>query len=288
MDQTGCRIAILGLDHRYSALACIPTLARDPRIKIAGIAHHQLARAQKVASDSGVERVVAEPAALLEDKSIDAVAIFTRTDRVPGLCIAAAQAGKHILTIKPLSARLTRPRPLSAQCGRRECVCCRPKGSASGAGGVPSSSMVSEGRLGEIAFARCSVSAGLPWSWPDDPKPGWFVDPARCGGWIDHTIYQIDRLRWILGGEVEFVRGNAPRLATRTCKSRTGALPWWNSRAGRLRSFATTGSCHAGPCSRISSRSRTPWAWFGSISSRTAYRLPRRHCNGAPLTAGGR
>ena len=51
MDKTGCRIAILGLDHWYSALGYIPALARDPRITIAGIAHHELKRAQKVASD---------------------------------------------------------------------------------------------------------------------------------------------------------------------------------------------------------------------------------------------
>ena len=293
MDKTGCRIAILGLDHWYSALAYIPALARDPRIKIAGIAHHELARAQKVASDFGVERVVAEPAALLEDRSIDAVAIFTSTDRVPDLCIAAAQAGKHILTIKPLACTLDEATAV-VRAVRATGVRLLPTEGV-GAGGRRGPvelvrSMVSEGRLGEIAFARCSVSAGLPWSWPDDPKPGWFVDPARCagGGWIDHAIYQIDRLRWILGREVESVRGNAPRLATRTCKSRTGALPWWNSRAGRLQSFATTGSCQAGPCSRISSRSPAPRAWFGSISSRTAYRLPRRHCDGAPLTAGGR
>lgn len=212
MDKTGCRIAILGLDHWYSALAYIPALARDPRIKIAGIAHHELARAQKVASDSGVERVVAEPAALLEDRSIDAVAIFTSTDRVPDLCIAAAQAGKHILTIKPLACTLDEATAV-VRAVRATGVRLLPTEGV-GAGGRRGPvelvrSMVSEGRLGEIAFARCSVSAGLPWSWPDDPKPGWFVDPARCagGGWIDHAIYQIDRLRWILGREVESVRG---------------------------------------------------------------------------------
>lgn len=212
MDKTGCRIAILGLDHWYSALAYIPALARDPRIKIAGIAHHEFARAQKVASDFGVERVVAEPAALLEDKSIDAVAIFMSTDRVPDLCIAAAQAGKHILTIKPLARTLDEATAVVGAIRAMGVRLLPTEGVGAGGRRGPVElvrSMVSEGRLGEIAFARCSVSAGLPWSWPDNPKPGWFVDPARCagGGWIDHAIYQIDRLRWILGREVESVRG---------------------------------------------------------------------------------
>ena len=212
MDKTACRIAILGLDHWYSALTYIPALARDPRIKIAGIAHHDLSRAHNVGADFGVDRVVAVPAALLEDKSIDAVAIFTSTDRVPGLCIAAAQAGKHILTIKPLARTLDEATAVVAAV-RATGVHLLPTEGV-GLGGRRGSvelvrSMVSEGRFGEVAFARCSISAGLPWSWPDDPKPGWFVDPARCagGGWIDHAIYQIDRLRWILGREVRSVQG---------------------------------------------------------------------------------
>jgi predicted dehydrogenase len=212
MDKTACRIAILGLDHWYSALSYIPALARDPRIRIVGIAHHHLARAQKVASDSGVDRVVAEPAALLDDKSIDAVAIFTSTDRVPGLCIAAAQAGKHILTIKPLARTLDEATAIVAAVRAAGVHLLPSEGVGLGGRRGPVElvrTMVAEGRFGEVAFARCSVSAGLPWSWPDDPKPGWFVDPARCagGGWIDHAIYQIDRLRWMLGREVESVKG---------------------------------------------------------------------------------
>jgi predicted dehydrogenase len=57
------------------------------------------------------------------------------------------------------------------------------------------------------------VSAAVPRSWPDDFAPGWFVDPAKCagGGWIDHAIYEIDRLRWVLGREVESVSGVTAR-----------------------------------------------------------------------------
>lgn len=54
MKKTGCRIAILDLGHWYSALAYTSAFAGDPRIKISGITHHDLVRAQKVASDSGV------------------------------------------------------------------------------------------------------------------------------------------------------------------------------------------------------------------------------------------
>jgi predicted dehydrogenase len=212
MDKTGCRIAILGLDHWYSALLFIPAFASEPRIEIAGIAHRDLPRARKVAAQYEVGRVVAEPAALIDDKSIDAVAVFASTDRNPGLCIAAAQAGKHILAIKPIARTLGEATEVLAavRAARVHLLSSEAVGPGGRRGPVELvRRLVLEGRLGEVAFARCSISAGLPQSWPDDTTPGWFVDPKRCagGGWIDHAVYQIDRLRWILGRDVESVWG---------------------------------------------------------------------------------
>ncbi|MGA3031625.1 MAG: Gfo/Idh/MocA family oxidoreductase [Candidatus Limnocylindrales bacterium] len=212
MAKTSCRIAILGLDHWYSALLFIPAFAAEPRIELAGIAHSDLKRAREVASQVGVNRVVADPAELIADPSIGAVAIFTSTDSTSRLCVAAARAGKHVVAIKPVARTLDEATDVLAAvraAGIRlmptECI---------GPGGRRGPvelvrRLVSDGRLGEVAFARCSISAGLPRSWPDDSSPGWFVDPAKCagGGWIDHAVYEIDRLRWALGREVESVWG---------------------------------------------------------------------------------
>jgi predicted dehydrogenase len=212
MSVGGCRIAVLGLDQWYSALLFLPAFVQEPRIEIAGVAHGDLARAQQIASQLDVSRVVAEPAELIDDPSIDAVVTFTSTDLNPGLCIAAAEAGKHVLAIKPIARTLEEATAVLhavRSAGIRLLTM-----EAAGPGGRRGPvevvrRLVSEGRLGDVAFARCSISAALPQSWPDDPTPGWFVDPMRCagGGWIDHAIYEIDRLRWVLGREVETVSG---------------------------------------------------------------------------------
>jgi len=209
MDKRVCRVAILGLDHWYSAQLLLPALASEPRVVIAGIAHSDLARGRRVASQVGVTLVVEEPAALLDDETIDAVAIFTSTDRNPGLCIAAAQAGKHVLSAKPMARTLNEATKVLAAV-RAAGVRLLPAEALSRWGPADFvRGWVSEGRLGDVVFARSSISAGLPQSWPDDTAPGWFVDPGRCagGGWIDHAIYEIDRLRWVLGREVESVSG---------------------------------------------------------------------------------
>jgi predicted dehydrogenase len=73
---------------------------------------------------------------------------------------------------------------------------------------------VEQGRLGRLTSASLSIWAGLPRRWPDDPDPGWFVDPARTagGGWIDHAVYQVDMLRWLLGEEIVSVTGQTANL----------------------------------------------------------------------------
>ncbi len=212
MGRTGCRIAILGLDHWYSALLFVPGLAAEPRIEIAGIAHGDLARAHEVASQIGVGRVVADPAELIDDPSIDAVATFASTDQNPGLCIAAAKAGKHVLAIKPMARTLDEATEVLRAVRGAGVIFMSTEAFGPGGRRGPVEAvrlLVSSGQLGDVSFARCSVSAGLPGSWPDEQDPGWFVDPARCagGGWIDHAVYQIDRLRWALGREVQSVSG---------------------------------------------------------------------------------
>jgi predicted dehydrogenase len=212
MTATRCRIAILGLDHWYSALLFIPAFAAEPRIEIAGIAHRDAERARAVAAQVGVERVVADPAELIADPSVDAVATFTSTDQNPGLCLAAARAGKHVLAIKPMARTLDEATGVlrAVRAAGVQFMSTEAFGPGGRRGPVEAvRGLVAAGRLGDPSFARCSVSAALPRSWPDDFAPGWFVDPARGagGGWIDHAIYEIDRLRWVLGREVESVSG---------------------------------------------------------------------------------
>lgn len=209
MSRTGCRIAVLGLDHWYSALLLIPSFAQDPRVEIAGIADSDLDHAREVAAQFGVRRVVEDPAALIGDQTIDAAAVFMSTDRNPGLYVAAAQAGKHVLAAKPIARTLEEATEVLAAV-RTTGVHLLPGELMNRWGPAPHvRQLVRDGALGDIMFARCSHSAGLPWSWPDDAAPGWFADPERSAGgaWVDHAIYQIDRLRWVLGREVESVSG---------------------------------------------------------------------------------
>jgi predicted dehydrogenase len=92
---------------------------------------------------------------------------------------------------------------------------------------------VDRGAFGRLVSVSATLWAGLPQRWPDDPDPGWWADPRRTpgGGWIDHAIYDVDLLRWLLGEEVVLAAGIAANQKFPACRSRTSAPPCSSSSA---------------------------------------------------------
>jgi predicted dehydrogenase len=216
MTASKLRIGLVGLDHWYTALSLAQQLARHERWELAGIADPDIDHAREAARRAGVPDLAGDdPTRLLEDDSIDVIASFISVDRNPEICVAAADRGKHLLSIKPLARTLDEATAI-VDAVRRNGVRFLPAESRSRLS--PQSQQLrewfGEGRLGRLLTASFSLWASLPKGWPDASDPGWFADPGRTpgGGWIDHSIYSIDLLRWLLGEEVASVAGVVANL----------------------------------------------------------------------------
>lgn len=204
------RFGIAGLDHWYSAIPFARALAADERVELVRIAHSDATRAHSVAAKAGSPRVTDSIDELIQDPSIDVIASFSSADQNPQVCVAAANAGKHIISAKPMARTLEEADEVVTAVQRAGVVFipgeCRSRESELGqllAGWVHS------GRLGTITSGSFTLSGSLPQSWPGEEDGGWWVDPARTpgGGWIDHSIYQLDRMRWLLNENVASVSG---------------------------------------------------------------------------------
>jgi len=215
VQSTGVRIGLIGLDHWYSAFPFAAAVAAHDEATLVAVADADPERAREVARRNGVERVTARWEELVEDPEIDAIASFISVDRNPAVCIAAARSGKHILSIKPLALTLPEASAIREAVHEADVVFLP----AESRGRLAEQNQrlkgwLAEGRLGRILTAGFSLWAGIPQRWPGDPDPGWFADAQRApgGGWIDHSIYHIDLLRWLLGSEVQQVSGRAGKL----------------------------------------------------------------------------
>ena len=201
------RVALIGVDHWYSALPLADGAGSREWLELAGVWDADPARAAEVAGKYGVPRVEADWRTLVDDPGIDAVMSFVSPELNHAVCLAAAKAGKHIIANKPLALRLQDASEVVAAV-HDSGVHFLPAESRQrlGPGWQFVREWLSDGRL---TSASMTIWAGLPSRWPGDPDPGWFADPARTlgGGWVDHAIYQVDVLRWLLGEEVVAISG---------------------------------------------------------------------------------
>lgn len=215
MTTSPLRVGIVGLDHWYWAFSFAQAIVSSSRAEIVAIADRNLEHAHEAAKRFGVERVTADPRELIEDQQIDVIASFVSIDQNPSICIAAAEQGKHLFSVKPMARTLAEATQI-LDAVRRAGVIFIPAESTNRDAAQPQQikHWIAEGKLGRIITATYNQHAGLPQRWPGEGDSGWFIDPDRApgGGWIDHAIYHIDMLRWLLDDEVQSVSGRTERL----------------------------------------------------------------------------
>ncbi len=205
------RIAVLGLDHWYAAIPFARAVAGYPDAELVVIADTHAAHAREVAAELDVAWS-ADPLATIHRDDVDAVACFTSVDRSPALCIAAARAGKHIVSVKPLAIDLASADQVI------EAV------EGSGVVFVPSEARRTSplalrlrelvDAIGPLVSGSFAMNSAVPSPWMGERGKSWWLDPTRApgGAWLDHAVYQIDRMLWLFDSPVRTVSGIAGRL----------------------------------------------------------------------------
>jgi predicted dehydrogenase len=246
MTTAPIRIGVTGLDHWYWAFSFAGAVSGHAGAAIVAVADADAARAGTYARRYGVARTTTHVQELIDDDSIDLIASFISVDQNPAVCIAAARAGKHILSVKPLARTLPEASEIrnAVQAAAVHFIPAEATWRLS-AQNQQLRHWIAEGRLGTMLTGSFSLWSSLPRSWPNEGEqvmswpqipgcdqgvswpeegpagprpaiaaPGWYIDPQRApgGAWIDHSVYQIALLRWLLEDEVREVAGHTRRL----------------------------------------------------------------------------
>ena len=99
-------VAVLGLDHWYTAFAALDILRASTAAPLRGIADPDPARQAEVRAKYPNALVVADADELLTREDIGLVAICATTDLAPDLSVRALRAGKHVVSVKPAARTL--------------------------------------------------------------------------------------------------------------------------------------------------------------------------------------
>jgi phthalate 4,5-cis-dihydrodiol dehydrogenase len=137
--------------------------------------------------------------AMLEDASLDAVAITAPHHLHCQLAVAALQAGKHVLLEKPMALSV-------AECSR--IIACAKAGRAKLMIGqimhfvrpcLMAREILDRGDLGKPVTG----SSSLRKTWMESNRRGWHLDPATGGGMLMTAgIHALDQLVWLMDGRV--------------------------------------------------------------------------------------
>jgi len=208
-----------GMDHWYTARAVAEQVQQSRRAEFVALAHRDAEQAREAAAQYGAASWGTDYRAVVERDDIDLVICTGPTAGNADLVIAAARRGKHSMSVKPMAMTLEEAdRIVAAVEGAG--VLCFPFESQLRLSPLYQQvrRLIQDGRLGRPLSGLYVLRGSVPTQdWPGRQAPGgrtWWQDPQQVpgGGWIDHAIYTVDALRWLLGAEVRRVSGLAAKL----------------------------------------------------------------------------
>ena len=191
-------------------------LLRD-RAEIVAIADPLIDRARAVANDYGIAAWYPSLAEMLVDADLDAVVNLTKNPVHYETSLAILEAGKHLVTEKPLATTLEEADELCDAADRRGLTIVAAPPSMLSREILTAKHMVLEGAIGRVAFAsvHSSHAGAAAYGWPTDPT--WLYS-AGSGPLLDMGVYGIHEITGILGPAKRVVAFSGLTSSTRSVR----------------------------------------------------------------------
>ncbi len=207
-------IAVLGLDHWYTAFGVLDNCAASAETPLLSIYEPDAARRAEVAALYPRALVTDSAEAALSVPGVELAAICARTGDAVRLSKQALAAGKHVVSVKPFARTVDEAADVLDTATRAG----RFFGSFEGMQRLQPRAellrdLIASGTIGEVLSFH-QVGHGplpAPWRGAKNGEPSWWIDPEQVpgGAWIDHAIYAVDLARFALDGYLpEAVEGD--------------------------------------------------------------------------------
>ena len=170
-------------------------LTSSAEVEVVACSDVLLEREQKRAAEFGVARACSN-AELLADPNVQLVVNLTVPAAHAAVTLAAVEAGKHVVSEKPLATNMEDARRIEAEAEARDVVVACAPDTFLGPGFQTSLALIRGGRLGApLAAAAFMVRRG-PESW--HPNAAIFYGPG-AGPLLDVGVYYVTHLVSLLG-----------------------------------------------------------------------------------------
>lgn len=187
------RVGVIGAG-RIGKIHAENLATRIPGVEVVAIADPNVDAAKELAEKLHVPAYFEDYRKILDDKSIDAVAICSSTDTHARFMTEAAEAGKHIFCEKPVDHSLEKIDAALAAVKKAGVKCQIGFNRRFDPNFKKVRQMVNEGKVGEVQILRITSR---------DPAPPPVSYVKVSGGmFLDMTIHDFDMARYLSGSEV--------------------------------------------------------------------------------------
>jgi predicted dehydrogenase len=219
MNRRPLKLGVLGagMIATYS-YGVIPNLRHIPdKVQLVAVADPVVERAQDAQRQFGALGAYASLEEMLERCDLDVVANLTPIPVHGATSLAILQAGKHLVSEKPLATTMEEADALiETAAAQGLTIVCAPPNMV-----YPyyqeARRLIGEGTIGRVAFARVRSSNAGPAStwWPNDPT--WFYQQGS-GPLFDMGVYGIHEITGLLGPARRVVAFSGTTEPTRTVR----------------------------------------------------------------------
>lgn len=200
-------IAFAGVAHIHTP-GYVKMLKELPEIKVKYIWDHHKSRAEKCASELN-SIAVNSLNEILEDNSVDAIAVVSETNLHKEIVCAATKAKKHLFVEKPLGINAVESAEMAEAIESSGVLFTMGFGKRSPGFYQFIREHIEKGSFGKITRIRASCVHGGGLRDKFDTEWRWMTDPAQSGGgaFFDMGVHGLDLLIWLLG-DVDSVTGS--------------------------------------------------------------------------------
>jgi len=205
----------------------MPTLARmAERVEIVAFCDIVIERAEKAKADYGTEtsKVVEDYKELLNDPTIDVVHVCTPNDSHSEISVAFLNAGKHVMSEKPMAKTAEGARAMLAAAERTGKKLTVGYNNRFRPDSLALKTIVESGELGEIYFAKAHALRRRA-----VPTWGVFLDEEKQGGGplIDIGTHALDLTLWMMNNyEPKVVLGTSYHKLSQRENAANAWGPW--------------------------------------------------------------
>ena len=190
--------AVVGLGS-ISQVAVLPAFAHSKKAKLVAVASGDKEKARKLAQQFKASHAFTydELAKCLSNSEVEAVYIATPPGEHEKYTVAAAKAGKHVLSEKPLAATVKQARNMVETCRRHNVQFMTAYRKYFEPGSVTLKNMISKGELGRIDVIHTLFTELRPFG---DSSPSWLFSRELSGGGplTDLGVYCVNTCRWLV------------------------------------------------------------------------------------------